>query len=354
MKVKLGMIDKQLRFKGILMKALTQKSSEAKYIASAKSAKKALAARAGKNIDGLRCGEEWIPRRGGNGEIRIRIYRSPGGSGAAADPAGVPGILWLHGGGYSLGIPELNTDAYKNLIAAHDCVIVAPDYRLSIDAPYPAALDDAYDTLLWMQANAARLGIRDDQLMAGGESAGGGLCAALSLYARDRGEVNLAFQMPLYPMIDDRMQGESAQDNNAPIWDSNSNRWAWKLYLGELHGGDVPQYAAADRAEDYRGLPPTVTFAGELEPFRDETVRYAERLREAGVPVEFELYPGCYHAFDMMVPKADVSRRATAFFMRAYKHAAEHYFAAQPGGPAVDAAAADAGSPRSLLQNDPQ
>ncbi|MEJ8305772.1 alpha/beta hydrolase [Saccharibacillus sacchari] len=324
MKVTLRMIDRQLRIKGVIMKALTQKSTEAKYIASAKSAKKALESRKGKKIDGLRCDELWIPGRDG-GQIRVRIYRP------LHEAANMPGILWLHGGGYSLGLPELNTDMYKNLIATRDCVIIAPDYRLSIDAPYPAALHDAYDTLLWMQKNAAAFGIRADQLMVGGESAGGGLSAALALYARDLGEVKLAFQMPLYPMIDDRMQGQSAKDNNAPIWDSRSNEWAWRLYLGEWYcRDDVPPYAAAARATDYTGLPPAVTFAGELEPFRDETIRYVEHLRAAGVTAEFELYPGCYHAFDMMCPKAEVSKRATAFLMRAFGEAAYRYFAAQP------------------------
>ena len=324
MKVTLRMIDRQLRLKGLFMKALTQKSTEAKYIASAKSASKALEGRKGKNIDGLRCDERWIPARGGR-QIRVRIYRP------RREVSQVPGILWLHGGGYSLGLPELNADMYKNLIGTRDCVIVAPDYRLSVEAPYPAALHDSYDALLWMKEHAAELGIRTDQLMVGGESAGGGLSAALALYARDLGEVKLAFQMPLYPMIDDRMQGESAQGNNAPIWDSASNGWAWQLYLGELHGReDVPPYAAAARATDYGGLPPTVTFVGELEPFRDETVAYVENLRAAGVPVRFERYAGCYHAFDMMCPRADVSRRATAFLMQAFGDAADRYFAAQP------------------------
>lgn len=330
MKVTLRMIDRQLRMKGVIMTAFTRKSNEAKFIASAKSAKKALESRKGKNIDGLRCDEQWIPARDGR-QIRIRIYRP------LHEAANMPGMLWLHGGGYALGIPELNTGMYKNLIAARDCVIVAPEYRLSIDAPYPAALHDAYDALLWMKNNAASLGIRDDQLMVGGESAGGGLSAALALYARDLGEANLAFQMPLYPMIDDRMQGESAQNNNAPIWNSDSNEWAWKLYLGELYGrDDLPPYAAAARTTYYAGLPPAVTFAGDLEPFRDETIRYVENLRAAGVSAEFELYPGCYHAFDLICPKAEVSKKATAFLMKAFGEAVDRYFAAQPIAPVTE------------------
>jgi acetyl esterase/lipase len=130
-------------------------------------------------------------------------------------------------------------------------------------------------------------------------------------------------------MLDDRMTNESAIENNAPVWDSDANRVAWGLYLGELAGKDVPAYAAPARATDCSNLPPAVTFVGDLEPFRDETIQYVMRLKEAGVPVSFERYPGCYHAFDKMNPYADVSRKAISFFMESFKFAIKHYFAEQ-------------------------
>jgi acetyl esterase/lipase len=218
----------------------------------------------------------------------------------------------------------------KRFIDASNCIVVAPDYRLSIEAPYPAALEDSYDALLWMKDHVKELGIRDDQLMVGGDSAGGGLTAALTLYARDKEEVAIAFQMPLYPMIDDRMTNESAKDNNAPLWNSKSNFNGWKLYLGDLFGTpNVPYYAAPARAKDYSKLPPTATFVGDLEPFRDETIQYVENLREAGVKVDFNIYRGCYHAFDAVCPKAEVSKEATAFIINSFKHAVDHYFSEQ-------------------------
>src|SRR3546814_233257 len=168
-------------------------------------------------------------------------------------------------------------------------------------------------SLLWLKTHAGELGVRDDQLAVAGMSAGGGLTAALTLLARDRGDVNIAFQIPLYPMIDDRMDSESASDSDAPVWNSASNGIAWKTYLGALFGADVPAYAAAARATDYRGLPPTCTFVGDLEPFRDETLRYVENLKAAGVPVAFELFRGAFHGFDVVAPKAAISQRATAF-----------------------------------------
>ncbi len=132
------------------------------------------------------------------------------------------GLLWLHGGGYAIGLPELSAPYANLFLAEDDCVMVLPDYTRSLDAPYPAALEDAYQTLVWMKENAKALGIREDQLFVGGESAGGGLACALTLYARDHQEVNIAFQMPLYPMLDDRMT-ETSSHNNSPVWNTTKN-----------------------------------------------------------------------------------------------------------------------------------
>lgn len=323
LKVSRKMVNKQLRFRGMLISRLVQKSSEAKFIESMQNSKKQMEKSfKGKDVEGLDCREVWIARKDGT-KIRVRIYRPLGQNRA------LPGVLWIHGGGYAQGVPEMSGNMYKRLIEASDCVIVAPDYRLSIDAPYPAAFEDCYEVLLWMKNHAAELGIRDDQLMIGGESAGGGLTAALTLYARDQGTVNIAFQMPLYPMIDDRMRTKSACDNNAYVWDSKTNGWAWGLYLGELFGREVPIYAAPARALDYSNLPPTVTFVGDIEPFRDETVRYVENLEKAGVPVDFRMYKGAYHGFDIIHPKAKISIAATKFLMKSFNYATKHYFAEQ-------------------------
>ena len=267
--------------------------------------------------------EKRIPRNDGS-KFRVGIFRSK------KTQPNVPGVLWLHGGGYALGFPEQVKTRAKRLIEASNCVVIAPDYRLSVEAPYPAALEDGYTALLWMRDHAEELGIRDDQLIVGGDSAGSGLTAALSLYARDMGDVAIAFQMPLYPMLDDRMMSDSAKDNDAPVWNSQSNFNAWKLYLGDLfESSNVPPYAAPARTVDYSNLPPTVTFVGDLEPFRDETVQYVENLRKASVPVEFQVYPGCYHAFDQICPKAEVSLKAVEFLTSSFTYAVEHYFAEQ-------------------------
>lgn len=323
MRVSYKMIDRQIRFRGFLFDLLFRRSSEEKYIRFMHAIERRTRRRKGRSVKGLQTSEEWIPRGDGS-KLRIFICKPLHGK------RDVPGVLWLHGGGYALGTPELSADTYKRLIEESDCVVVAPDYRLSIEAPYPAALEDAYEALLWMKRHAEELGIRSNQLMVGGESAGGGLTAALTLYARDKAEVNIAFQMPLYPMLDDRMKTESAKDNNAPVWNARTNGWAWKLYLGELHGQEVPVYAAPARATDYSNLPPAVTFVGDIEAFRDETMHYVENLRQAGGFVDFEVFKGCYHGFDTIHPQAEKSRKARSFFIRSFRRAVDQCFAEQP------------------------
>lgn len=320
MKIKSIAIDKELRTTGRIIKVMNGSFTVSRIKLTNKLVKKP------KNTakdDSMQIIEEWIPRRDGS-KMRILIYKP------LIPVEHVPGVLWLHGGGYAMGIPEQAKIMAKNFIKVSNSIVIAPDYRLSVEAPYPAALDDCYDALLWMKENAKKFGIRTNQLMVGGDSAGGGLTAALSLYARDKGEVAIAFQMPLYPMIDDRMTSESAKDNNAPVWNSKSNYLGWNLYLGEQFGtSNVPYYAAPARAKDYSNLPPTATFVGELEPFRDETIQYIENLKKAGVSVNFQLYKGCYHAFEQMCPKADVSKKAIEFIVNSFSFAVNNYYADQ-------------------------
>lgn len=269
--------------------------------------------------------QHWITRKDG-GKLRVCIYKPKN-----AHEEELPGLLWLHGGGYALGMPEMDENFIKNFIEKTDCVVVAPDYRLSVDEPYPAALDDSYAALLWMKHNTKKLGIRSNQLMVGGDSAGGGLTAALTLYVRDKGNVNIAFQLPMYPMIDDRMITPSSINNYAPIWNSDLNYKGWKYYLADKFETDnVPKYAAAARETDYSSLPPTCTFVGSLEPFRDETIAYIDHLKEAGVQTYFNVYQGCYHGFDQLGDKSKVSSEATKFLLDTFQYATENFFAEQP------------------------
>ena len=274
----------------------------------------------------MRYDQAFIPRVYPDPEsLRLCIYRPK-----RAREKG-PGILWMHGGGYGLGVPEQDEGFIRDFVNRFGCTVISPDYRLSVDQPYPAALEDCYAALLWMKEHADKLNIRDDQLMVGGDSAGGGLAAALAIYARDREEAAIAFQMPLYPMIDDRMITGSSRDNDAPVWNTKSNVTGWKSYLGELYGtDDVPAYAAAARLEDYSSLPSAFTYVGSVEPFRDETIDYMEKLKAAGVPVDYRVFDGCYHGFDIVAPKSEPAREARKLLGSAFAYAKENYFAEQP------------------------
>jgi acetyl esterase/lipase len=131
-------------------------------------------------------------------------------------------------------------------------------------------------------------------------------------------------------MLDHRMITASSRDNDAPVWGSRHNRVAWDLYLRGLAGGEVPVYASPALATDFSNLPPTTTFVGDLDPFRDETEVYANALRAAGVEVELRRYPRCYHGFDLVRPGAKVSRDANGFLCERFAQAVDRDFAKQP------------------------
>ncbi|WP_321326977.1 alpha/beta hydrolase [uncultured Parasphingorhabdus sp.] len=278
----------------------------------------------GKVSAGLSLEQRWIDRSDGRGRIRLCVYRPD----TAASQSELPVILYLHGGGFAMGNPEATGSVIARMIETRPCIVVAPDYRKSIVAPYPAAIDDCFDALLWIDSHRKQLRAADNRIAVVGHSAGGGLTAAVTLRARDRKTVDIAFQMPIYPMIDDRMNNPSVVDNNAPAWNEKSNRLAWDIYLRDLHDRRcaIPYDAAPARATDFSGLPPTVTYVSELDPFKDETFAYVDRLRAAGVPVKFQYYPGAFHGSEVLAPKASVSKAMVAFFLTAFAEAMDGRF----------------------------
>jgi acetyl esterase/lipase len=240
-----------------------------------------------------------------------------------------PGVLWLHGGGYLTGFPDMVfMSRAADLVRECGAVVVSLAYRLSTQKPYPAALADCYGALLYLKEHADELGIRSDQIMVGGESAGGGLAAALCLYARDKGTVQIAYQMPLYPMLDCE-DTESSRDNHNKVWNSNRNHLAWRLYLRSLKKRKVPIYASPSRCKNYANLPPAYTYVCEAEPFYCETLAYIENLQKAGIPAKVDVYPNGYHAFDMMEPDTEAAKKASKQFCQEFLYAKEHYFAPQ-------------------------
>ena len=238
-----------------------------------------------------------------------------------------PGILWIHGGGYMTGMKEMvHMSRAIDLVKNYGATVLSPGYRLSFIKPYPAAIEDCYDALLYLKNHANELQINRNQIMAGGESAGGGLCAALCMMARDTGAVNIAYQMPLYPMLDN-FDTETSADNHGKVWNTRKNHIAWKLYLRKDARKMVSPYAAAARQTDYADLPPAYSFVGDGEPFYAETCTYINNLKKAGIEAKLDVYHSNMHAFDMMKPQLAISRQAALAFNRHFEYAMEHYFA---------------------------
>lgn len=257
-----------------------------------------------------------VPGPAGAPEITLSIYRP-------AKPAGPRGCLYhIHGGGYVVGKAGDLECFHRPLAEALDCVIVSVDYRLAPETPHPGPIEDCYAGLAWLFANSARLGVDPARIGVIGESAGGGLAAALALLARDRGEYRLAFQHLTYPMLDDRTCIRPPHRHAGEfIWPPASNHFGWSALLGHAPGrDDVSPYAAAARATDLADLPPTYLMTGALDLFVDENIDYARRLIAAGVPTEFHLYPGAFHGFDL-APDAAVAQQARADRLAALRRA---------------------------------
>ena len=237
-------------------------------------------------------------------------------------PAPGPGLLWIHGGGYFLGMKEMvYSSVAAELVRTYGITVISPGYRLALHKPYPAALEDCYRALIYMRDNAAALNIAPDKLMAGGVSAGGGLCAALCMLARDRGEVNISFQMPLYPMLDN-FDTTSSRDNHGKVWNTRRNHFGWRVYLRRDAKKAVSPYASPARQTDYSGLPPCYTFVGDGEPFYCETLEYVENLRKAGISADADVYHTDVHAFDLMRKDEEPALEAKRVFSERFGKAA--------------------------------
>jgi acetyl esterase/lipase len=193
----------------------------------------------------------------------------------------------------------------------HDCVIVTVDYRLAPETPFPGSLEDNYAALKWLHRSADSLGVDASRIVVMGESAGGGHAAMLAIAARDRGEAPIAFQLLIYPMLDDRT-GSSRRVPpyvGAYVWLPAENRFAWSCLLGMPAGsGMVPIGAVPARVENLVGLPPTFVGVGSIDLFVDEDIHYARRLITSGVPTELCVVSGAYHGFDVIAPEAARSK----------------------------------------------
>ncbi len=315
------------------------------------------------------CGDSTTlpPPASGAPPLTLRCYQPRA---ARGEPR--PALLWCHGGGFMFGELSWDDKRCQQLALALDCLVVAVDYRLAPEQPFPAALEDGYAALCWMADHAASLGIDRSRIAVAGASAGGGLAAGLALLARDCGQPSVCFQLLLYPMLDDRTVlapttlDTSAQDSCAqnspastpvntsvcaaalptaiptslptsltttPGWSLEENTAGWQCYLGvrstlqssvlaanpraanAVQDGApsaVSAYAAPSRATDLSALPPAFIAVGSIDLFYGECCDYAARLQQAGVAVELQCYANAFHGFDSWASASNTAKRCWA------------------------------------------
>jgi acetyl esterase/lipase len=236
---------------------------------------------------------------------------------------GRPVFLHTHGGGYITPNPTM-VPFLQRIAMDCNCVVVSVDYRLAPETHFPGSLLDNYAALSWVHSNADVLGIDARRIAVGGESAGGGHAATLAIYARDRGEIPILFQLLIYPMLDDRTGSTEPvpPSHGQFVWNEGSNRFGWTSLLGVPAGSpNVPKGAVPARIESVAGLPPAFIGVGSIDLFVDEDITYAKRLIDAGISTELFVVPGAYHGFDILVPYAPVSKHFTECWHRALRNA---------------------------------
>lgn len=246
------------------------------------------------------------------GGVPVRLYRP-----RVEGP--LPSVIYLHGGGFVSGRLDFFDVRCLRLADQIPAVVVAVDYRLAPEHPYPAALDDTYATLEWLASAAGELGVDPARIAAAGDSAGGNLATALALLTRDRGGPPLCFQFLDVPVTDDRLATPSMRAfTDTPMWNRVNAELSWRYYLGG--DGEASPYAAPMRAADLSGLPPAFVTVCEFDPLRDEGIAYAQRLVQFGVPTELHLYPGAFHGAAIVADVA-VTRRMNADMVAALRRA---------------------------------
>ncbi len=247
--------------------------------------------------------------------VAVRTHRMPIAGGRTIDvlevsPKGIAGaaptIVDYHGGAFFLSTMRGHLDYAERYAREARCRVFLPEYRLSLDHPFPAGFDDAYATLEWVHANAATLGVDRERVLVLGDSAGGAFAAGATQRALDQRGPAIRAQVLVYPVTDHESKTESARSFlDTPGWTGGSNLNMWKLYLRDTEfarsGGAAapPPYAAPLHRKDFAGLPPAFVEVAEFDPLRDEGIAYARALEAAGVPVELHVIRGGIHGYDL-------------------------------------------------------
>jgi len=235
------------------------------------------------------------------GEITVRVYK----------PAGMgphPVLVFYHGGGWVIGDLCTHDGICRSIVNAAGCAVASVDYRLAPEFKYPVPVEDSYAGLLWVVANATRLGLDSARIAVGGDSAGGNLAAVMALLARDRRGPRLLLQILVYPVTNYDFGTASYRENGTGfVLTTDDMRWFWRHYLSrEEQGREMT--ASPIRAKSLADLPPALVITAGCDPLRDEGDAYAARLRDAGVAVTLTPYPGMFHGFLRMTRILDQSR----------------------------------------------
>ncbi len=259
--------------------------------------------------------DQIIPGPAGAPDVKIRIYEPKQRMGEK-----LPCLFFYHGGGFLFGTVYRQEALCQRYVKHVGCMVISVEYRLAPQWKMPAPLEDCYAALTWAYENSEELGIHPDKLAVSGLSAGGNLAAAVALLARDRKGPALCLQMPLYAELDCRLETFSAHEiTDNKVWCLDNCQKSWDKVLSP---GVMPnQYEVPALAKDLTGLPPLFSYVGQLDPGRDENITYWTRLMEAGVAVEYHVFPGCYHCFELSVPEADFSKAAYALSYAALRRA---------------------------------
>lgn len=210
----------------------------------------------------------------------------------------LPCLVYFHGGGFMLKSTAINQQTVKEYAAKTPCRVVYVDYRLAPDNPFPIPVEDCFATYQWVLEHIDMLNIDANNIMVGGDSAGGNLAIGVTLMARDRGLPLPSKVMLIYPTTDRRMLTESmAKYTDTPVWDARLSKMMWDAYLGEQQPEHI-EYASPLEASSLEAFPATYLEAAEFDCLHDEGVAFFERLKESGTDAELHEVKGVCHGFE--------------------------------------------------------
>jgi acetyl esterase/lipase len=258
--------------------------------------------------------DKWITVPAAVGDVRVRIVKPAGTAGP------LPALLYVHGGGWILGNAGTHDRLVRELAVGADCAVVFVEYDRSPEVTYPVAIEQAYATAQWIGRDGAGESLDPSRLAVAGDSVGGNMGAALTLLAKQRGDVTFVHQSLYYPVTDAAQDTTSYREfADGPFLTAKAMAWFWDAYLPDAgKRAEITVSPLRASLDDLAGLPPAFVVVGENDVLRDEGEAYARRLTQAGVPTTSVRYNGILHDFLMLNPLRG-TRAATAALEQAVR-----------------------------------